>query len=78
MIFYTVFDVNSVLKQITILAPYLFYVDTLIRSNDLIFVQKLGDSDVRFSKKMQKPLFLGILGKNGPNWAQKGPFSNFW
>ena len=37
MIFYTVFDVNSVLKQTIILAPYLFYVDTLIRSNDLIF-----------------------------------------
>ena len=28
-------------------------------------------------RETKKPLFLGILGKNGPNWAQKGPFSNF-
>ena len=31
-----------------------------------------------FQKKCKKPLFFGILGKNGPNWAQKGPYSNFW
>ena len=36
-----------------------------------------SDQKMNNRKKCKKPLFLGILGQNGPNWAQKGPFSNF-
>ena len=30
-----------------------------------------------FQKKCEKPLFLGILGQNGPNWAKMGHFRIF-
>ena len=30
-----------------------------------------------FRKKCKKPLFWGILGQNGPNWAKMGHFRIF-
>ena len=42
------------------------------------FVQKIRRFQCAvFEKKCEKPLFLGILGQKGSNWAKKGPFSNF-